>query len=89
VHNSVPKYLGYFERVLEGNSQSDGQLVAGLRYAFPHAMAQFQSRFPRVIGLHDRMAARPRVEAYLKSARRIPFNEHGTFRHYPELDVAS
>jgi glutathione S-transferase len=36
--------------------------------------------------LHDRVAARPRIAAYLASDRRIPFNESGIFRHYPELD---
>jgi glutathione S-transferase len=102
--NRIPKYLGYVERVLERSPQGDlglagrrvsycdlslFQLVAGLRYAFPRAMAQLEPRFPRVVGLHDRIAARPRVDAYLKSARRIPFNEHGIFRHYPELDAAS
>jgi hypothetical protein len=25
----------------------------------------------------------------LASDRRIPFNEHGIFRHYPELDTAA
>lgn len=99
----IPKYLGYFERVLERNPHGDRhlvgrrvsycdlslfQLVAGLRYAFPRAMAQLEPGFPRVIGLHDRVASRPRVDAYLKSARRIAFNEHGIFRHYPELDAA-
>jgi glutathione S-transferase len=37
--------------------------------------------------LHDRVAARPNIAAYLKSPRRIPFNRHGLFRHYPELDA--
>ena len=31
-------------------------------------------------------AARPRIKAYLASQRRLPFNEMGIFRHYPELD---
>ena len=103
IANRIPKYLGYFERVLERNPQGDRhlvgrrvrycdlslfQLVAGLRYAFPHAMATARTRFPRVIALHERIAARPRIDAYLKSARRIAFNEHGIFRHYPELDLA-
>ena len=35
----------------------------------------------------ERVAARPRIAAYLASPRRIPFNEDGIFRHYPELDV--
>jgi len=104
IANRTPKYLGYFERVLERNPQSDRhlvgrrvsycdlslfQLVAGLHYAFPRAMARIERSFPRVIALHDRIAARSRVDAYLHSVRRIAFNEHGIFRHYPELDAAS
>ena len=103
IASRIPKYLGYFERVLERNKQGDRhlvgrrisycdlslfQLVAGLRYAFPRAMARLEPQFPRVVGLHGHIASRPRVEAYLKSARRIAFNEHGVFRHYPELDAA-
>jgi glutathione S-transferase len=101
IANRIPKYLGYFERVLEHNPQGDRHLVgrpisycelslfqrvAGLRYAFPRAMAQLEPRFPRVIALHGRIAARPRINAYLNSERRIPFNHQGIFRHYPELD---
>jgi glutathione S-transferase len=97
----APKYLGYFERVLEHNSSDPAhlvgteltysdlslfQVVAGLRYAFPRAMARLEPKHPKVVELHDRVAARPRIAAYLASARRIPFNEHGIFRHYPELD---
>jgi glutathione S-transferase len=62
------------------------QLVEGLRYAFPRAMARREARVPRLIAPHDRVAARPRIAAYLASERRIPFNESGIFRHYPELD---
>jgi glutathione S-transferase len=40
-----------------------------------------------VIGVHDRVAARPRIAAYLASDRRLALNEHGIFRHYPELDL--
>jgi glutathione S-transferase len=102
IANRIPKYLGYFERVLERNPQSDQhlvgrrvsycdlslfQLVAGLRYSVPRAMAKLEPRFSRVIVLHDRIAARPRIAAYLTSPRRIGFNEQGVFRHYPELDT--
>ena len=101
IANRIPKYLGYFERVLEHNPHGDRhllgrrisycdlslfQLVAGLRYAFPRAMARLEPSFARVTALHDRIAARPRIAAYLQSARRIAFNEQGIFRHYPELD---
>jgi glutathione S-transferase len=97
----APKFLGYFEEVLARNPSGDKhlvgrrltyadlslfQLVAGLRYAFPRAMARLQKRHPRVISLHDRVAKRPRIAAYLASERRIAFNEQGIFRHYKELD---
>src|SRR6516165_5761337 len=97
----VPKYLGYFEKVLARNKARGGhlvgaklsypdlslfQVVAGLRYAFPRAMAQLEPKYQRVVAVHGRVAARPRIAAYLGSNRRIAFNEHGIFRHYPELD---
>ncbi len=104
IANRIPKYFGYFERVLERNPRGERhligrrvsycdlslfQIVAGLRYAFPRAMSRLEPRFARIVALHDRIAARPLVAAYLKSARRIPFNEQGIFRHYPELDAAN
>jgi glutathione S-transferase len=97
----APKYLGYFERVLERNPAGDKhlvgrsltyadlsmfQLVEGLRYAFPKAMRGWERKTPRLLALRDRVAARPRIAAYLASERRIPFNESGIFRRYPELD---
>lgn len=93
----LPKFLGYFERLLEGNRWLAGrspsyadlslfQMVAGLRYAFPSTMGRVERRHRCVVDLHDRVAARPGIAAYLASRRRIPFNPHGIFRHYPELD---
>ena len=97
----IPKFLGYFERVIARNRTRSGflaggrityadlsmfQMIAGLRYAFPRAMARRARFYPGLVALHDRIAARPRVAAYLRSDRRIPFNEYGVFRHYPELD---
>lgn len=98
----LPKFLRYFETVLKRNPAGDAhlvgdalthadlslfQIVAGLRYAFPKAMAGIEPDLPRLVALHDRVASRPRIAAYLKSDRRIPFNEDGIFRHYPELDA--
>jgi glutathione S-transferase len=97
----LPKFLGYFETVLARNPKGGAHLVgnrltyadlslfhvvAGLRYAFPRASSRVEQECPRVVALHDRVAARPRIKAYLKSKRRQPFSEHGLFRHYPELD---
>jgi glutathione S-transferase len=101
IKQRIPKFLGYFEDVLVANDKaaflagralsyadlSLFQVVEGLRYAFPRAMAAQEKRLPRTIGLHDRVAARPKIAAYLSSDRRIPFNQHGIFRHYPELDA--
>ncbi|MBK6982761.1 MAG: glutathione S-transferase [Betaproteobacteria bacterium] len=99
--NRLPKYLGYFERVLAAKpgkaahlagartSYADlslFQVVAGLRYAFPKALARAARKCPGVIALHDRVAKRPRIAAYLASERRLPFNQQGIFRHYAELD---
>ena len=63
------------------------QVVAGLRYAFPRAVAQYERDYHRVFGLYDRIAQIPRVATYLASDRRIPFNKEGIFRHYEELDL--
>lgn len=103
VKERMPKYLSWLEKVLARNRKSRGQwlvgsdctyvdlsafqIVAGLRYAFPNAMARLEPQIPRVIALHDRVAARPRIGAYLTSKRRQPFNQMGIFRHYPELDA--
>ena len=95
----VPKFLGYFEQLLKDNGGSyvTGrrltyvdlslfQLVEGFRYAFPKRMKPFEKKIPRLIGLRDRIAARPKIRAYLESERRIPFNDQGIFRYYKELD---
>ena len=62
------------------------QMIAGLRYAFPRRMAKLEPKYPRAVALHDRVAARPPIGSYLASPRRLPFNQEGIFRHYPELD---
>jgi glutathione S-transferase len=99
--NRIPKFLGYFERILNGNAKGGDfifgkqasyvdlslfQMVEGLRYAFPKTMAKLEAQHPRLITLHDRIIARPRIAAYLASSRRLPFNQQGIFRHYPELE---
>jgi len=103
VEERLPKYLGWLERVLERNRASSGrwligsdrsyvdlsafQVVEGLRYAFPTAMAQLEPKLPRLVALRDRVAGRPRIAAYLHSERRLAFNQQGIFRRYPELDA--
>jgi glutathione S-transferase len=98
----MPKFLGYFEAVL--SEGQDGaylageaatyadlslfQLIEGLAYAYPKAVAHLAPRMPRVMALRTAVASRPRIAAYLQSPRRLPFNEEGIFRHYPELDAA-
>lgn len=95
----MPKFMGYFEEVLDANGGkhmvgravsyvdlSMFQVVEGLRYAFPRRFKKHEKKIPGLIALHDRVAERPGIAAYLASERRIPFNQDGIFRHYPELD---
>jgi glutathione S-transferase len=97
----LPKFLGYFERVIERNPDSDkwlagsrltyvdlsmAQVVAGLRYAFPAAARKALRACPRLRALHDEVFARPRIKRYVDSGRRLAFNNDDIFRHYPELD---
>jgi glutathione S-transferase len=99
--NRAPKFLGYFEDVLAGNARAGHylagarityvdlsmfQIIAGLNYAFPRWMARSARSHRRLLALHRRVLERPRIAAYLASPRRIPFNDEGIFRHYPELD---
>jgi glutathione S-transferase len=97
----MPKYLGWFERVLEAGGGpwllGDGwtyadlslfQLIEGLAYAFPKRMATLAADIPRITRIRERVRALPELADYLLSERRLPFNEDGLFRHYPELDAA-
>lgn len=101
IEQRLPKYLGYFEKVLRQNPSGPQfavggrltyvdlslfQIIEGVRYAFPNAMKDLEKRYPGLAALAQSVAARPRIAGYLASKRRIPFNEDGVFRHYPELD---
>ena len=98
--NRLPKFLGYFERVLARNPAGPGmvgakityvdlslaQVIAGLRYAFPVASRRALRGCPRLRALHDTVFARPRIRRYVASGRRLAFNNDDLFRRYPELD---
>jgi len=101
IRHRIPKFMGYFERVLRRNPHGDTQiigraityvdlslfqLIEGLRYAFPRATKPFKAHYPALWALHEAVRARPNLAQYLASDRRTPFNETGIFRHYPELD---
>lgn len=101
LESRLPKYLGYFERVAARNARGRGwlvgarltyadlslfQVMAGLEYAFPRAMQRMSRRHRRLMALRRAVEERPRIAAYLQSERRLPFNEDGIFRHYPELE---
>lgn len=62
------------------------QVVDGLMYAFPKATKRVLKKVPRVAALHAAVPTHKRLAAYLTSERRIPFNQEGIFRRYPELD---
>ena len=100
--NRVSKYLDWFETILTRNPAGPKhlagdnitytdlslfQVIAGLSYAFPKLMKRELRKHPKIAALHHAVAKRPRIKAYLASPRRIPFNESGIFRRYPELDA--
>lgn len=100
----LPKFIGYFERVLGANPEGDKhsvgagltyvdlslfQTMEGLAYAFPRAMKTFDGEYPKLAALREAVRARPNMTRYLQSERRISFNESGIFRRYPELDRAA
>lgn len=102
VSQRLPKFLAYFERVLQRNEAGRGrhllgdtlthpdlalfQTLEGLAFAFPRSFAHVTADTPRVLALREAVRSHERLAAYLRSERRMPFNEHGIFRHYPELD---
>jgi glutathione S-transferase len=88
----LPKFMAYFEANVKPRARvtyvdlSLFQMIAGLRYAFPKAMRKLERKHPKLVALHDRVSKRPSLRDYLASERRLPFNQAGIFRHYPELD---
>jgi glutathione S-transferase len=101
IENRIPKFMGYFQRVLEqnphGKTHAVGkqlsyvdlslfQTIEGLRYAFPRATSKLAKEYPAVTAVHDAVEKRPNIKKYLASERRLDFNTSGVFRHYPELD---
>lgn len=100
----LPKFLGYFERLLQQNAAGAGthlvgkdhtyadlslfHVLAGLQYAFPNTFQQLAPQHPGLLALRARVAARPLLAAYLASTRRRAFSAHGIFRHYPELEAS-
>jgi glutathione S-transferase len=100
IDTRIPKFFDWFENLLARPEPKDYllgaavtyadlslfQLVVGLRYAFPKALAGIDAGYPLLMALHDRVAKRPHIAAYLKSKRRLAFNDEGIFRHYAELD---
>jgi glutathione S-transferase len=93
----LPKYLDHFEAALEENGgpcvlgdrwthvdTSLFQLMEGLDYMFPNRMRELD--YPRLELCRQAVMEIAGVEQYLASDRRLPFNEDGIFRFYPELD---
>ncbi len=99
----LPVSSSWFETILSRNPDGDAhlvgralsyadlslfQLIEGFVYAFPKRMKALSPDYPKLMALHDRVRKRPNIASYLKSKRRLAFNQYGIFRHYPELDAA-
>ena len=76
----IPKFLGYFERILASGGESGAglageqlcyadlslfQAVRGLQYAFPNAMAALEPKLGAVLALTERVERRPNIARYL------------------------
>lgn len=97
--NRLGPWLDHFERIVGlGAGQHVGGdttyadfmarfVLRGVEYAFPKTFALHRPQIPSLLELVERIEARPALAEYLASERCLPFNEHGIFRHYPELDV--
>jgi glutathione S-transferase len=102
LRNRVPKFFGYFERVI-GRNRAGGpgmagrqlsyadlslaQVIAGIEFAFPRAMDRQRSQYPKLAALREHVFSRPRIRRYIASRRRLDFNNSDLFRHYRELDI--
>lgn len=97
----LPKFFGYFDKVLARNKAAGpwlaggrvtyadlslAQAIAGIRYAFPKAATKSLRAHRRLSKLHDAVFDRPRIQRYVASDRRLDFNNDDVFRRYPELD---
>lgn len=102
LEHRLPKFLKYFEAAVRaGGGAGDTavgtehgyvdlslfQVLEGLDYAFPRATQALMPELPGLSALRARVRARPRIQAYLASPRRLAFNENGIFRRYAELDL--
>jgi glutathione S-transferase len=102
VSSRLPKFLDYMELVLNRNSSGPSylvgarityadlslfQIIEGLRYAFPNTLKKIEVNYPNIVAIHSHVLKRPRISRYLNSSSRIPFNQHGIFRYYKELDA--
>jgi len=101
VSERLPRWMRYFEEQLTRNGGqffvgvqtsyvdlAAFQILAGLEYAFPRGFAAAVAGAPQLQALRVRVGERDGIAAYLTSPRRLPFNQHGIFRQYPELDLA-
>lgn len=55
---------------------------------FPKAMAKLEreGKHTKVFALHQAVAERPKIKAYLESSRRQKYS-NGVYRYYEELDI--
>jgi len=89
---TLPKHIALIEKQLEGHLKrldvDKASLATNLRdrKKLEGDVEMARQKVSKLRALHDKVAARPRIAAYLASERRLPFSQHGIFRNYPELD---
>ncbi|KAF2757848.1 glutathione S-transferase [Pseudovirgaria hyperparasitica] len=100
--NRIPKFLGYFERVLKGNTKGDGkyfvgdkityadttvwQVLDGLFFAFPKEMEARKKEFPVTLQTFYSSIKEEKGIKEYLSSGKRLPYSQGIFRRYPELD---
>ncbi|KAJ4989046.1 glutathione s-transferase [Stagonosporopsis vannaccii] len=98
----IPKFLGFFERVLKGNTEGEGRylvgkklsyadttlwhVLSGLEFAFPKEMEARKGEFELLFGKFYHSVKEASGVKEYLASDRRQPFSMGVFRHYPELD---
>jgi glutathione S-transferase len=98
----IPKFFGFFERVLKGNKAGEGKflvgaklsyadttlwhVVDGLKFAFPNEIKAREKEFPTLLGTFYPAVKEHHGIKEYLASGRRLPFSHGIFRYYKELD---
>lgn len=102
--NRIPKFFGFFERVLKANEAGEGKflvggklsfadttlwhVLSGLEFAFPNEINATKKDYPLLFGSFYENVVQTKGIKDYLESKRRLPFSMGIFRHYPELDRA-